>query len=82
MACTTGWCSRHKREPPLRERHGGSRHLVHGRLPHQLVLHLRPPVHQFGVAGGLRVRGQRVSFRCDLGIAIRTRSAWRLARAR
>ncbi len=71
-----------KREPPLREDRRGEGDVVEGRIPHQLVLGVLQPVHQFGVAGCPIVRGHCVSFRCDLGIAHRTRSAGRLASAR
>ena len=71
-----------KREQPLREDRGGERDVVYGGIPDQLVLRVLQPVYQFGVTGRPIVRGHRVSFRCDLGMSHRTRSAWHLASAR
>jgi len=51
-----------KREETRGEEGGGYGDLVKGRIPHQLVLRLMQPVHEFGVAGGPIIRGHNAAF--------------------
>jgi hypothetical protein len=71
-----------KREEPLREDRCGREDLVHGHIPHQLVLRLVQPVHQLGVAGGPIVSGHSAAFLWNLEMPDLTRLAGRLTRAR
>src|SRR5215471_20456078 len=51
-----------KREETRREEGGGCGERVKGLIPHQLVLCVVQPVHEFGRAGGPIVSGHSVAF--------------------
>jgi len=71
-----------KREETLREDRCGREDLVYGLIPHQLVLRLVQPVHQFGVAGGPIVREHSTTFHWNLEMPDLTHLGGRLARVR
>ena len=71
-----------KREETLREDFCGREELVSGLIPHQLVLRLVQPVHQFGVAGGPIVREHSTTFHWNLEMPDLTHLGGRLARVR
>jgi hypothetical protein len=71
-----------KREETLREDLCGREDLVYELIPHQLVLRLVQPVHQFGVAGGPIVREHSTTFHWNLEMPDLTHLGGRLARAR
>ena len=71
-----------KREETHREDRCGRENIVHGLIPHQLVLRLVQPVHQLGVAGRPIVRGHSAAFLSHLAMPDLTCLAGCLASAK